>query len=515
VDLWPHQQRGIDNVQSAIAHGERRICLTSPTGGGKTEVICRLIETWGDQGLRTAVYTNRKMLVEQLHRVLDRRGIAHGVRASEWESDPDRPVQVCSLQTEHVRMKKSAKLAGIWNLHKADRVVIDEAHLQTGPVAQKILDQHYGEGAAYLGVTATPVGLSGIYDCLLVAGIPSELRACGSLVPCRHFGPDEPDLRQLKRLRLGEDLSENQQRKAMGPKPQLWGRVWEWFEKLNPEHKPTILFAPGVPESVWFAQQFTNAGVPAAHLDGEEVWVDGQFYQTSKTAREDVVQRSKDGSIRVICNRYVLREGIDLPWLCHGIFATVFGSLQSYLQSGGRLLRGSAGLEHVVLQDHGGNWWRHGSLNADREWNLDWDCPRIAAQREDRMRAKKDKEPWRCRECAAINQGRRCTQCGHEPVGKKSRPVMTTEGSLKEMVGDIFRPRRISQRLDGPKVWEKMYWRSRTQKGEKTFRQAMALFAAENNWCWPDPKWPLMPKYEDHSYRLVKDVAMTDLNPRP
>jgi superfamily II DNA or RNA helicase len=411
-------------------------------------------------------------------------------------------------------MKKSAKLAGIWNLHKADRVVIDEAHLQTGPVARKILETHYDEGAAYLGISATPIGLAAFYDRLLVAGTPSELRACGALVLCRHFGPDEPDLRQLKGLRLGEDLSENQQRKAMGPKPQLWGRVWEWFEKLNPEHKPTILFAPGVAESVWFAQQFFKVGVSAAHIDGQEVWVDGQFYHTSKAAREEVVQGSKDGSIQVICNRYVLREGVDLPWLQHGIFATVFGSLQSYLQAGGRLLRAYPGLDHVTLQDHGGNWWKHGSLNADREWNLNWDSPRIAAQREDRMRAKKDKAPWRCPECASINQSRRCTQCGHEPVGKKSRPVVTTDGSLKEMVGDIFRPRRISQLPDGQHVWERMYWRSRMPKGERTFRQAMALFAAENNWGWPDPSWPFMPKHEDHFYRRVKDVRMDDLIPK-
>src|SRR5207302_733945 len=119
----------------------------------------------------------------------------------------------------------------------------------------------------------------------------------------------------------------------------LIGRVWEWFEKINPEHKPTILFAPSVQGSLWFAEQFIKKGVPAAHIDGEEVFVDGQVYRTGKSVREDVLGRSRDGRIGVLCNRFVLREGIDAPWLCHGIFATVFGSLQSYLQSGGRLLR--------------------------------------------------------------------------------------------------------------------------------------------------------------------------------
>ena len=58
----------------------------------------------------------------------------------------------------------------------------------------------------------------------------------------------------------------------------------------------------------------------------------------------------------VLCNRFVC-AGIDAPWLAHGIFATIFTSLQSYLQSGGRLLRSFPGIDAVTIR-HGGNWWR-------------------------------------------------------------------------------------------------------------------------------------------------------------
>ena len=34
------------------------------------------------------------------------------------------------------------------------------------------------------------------------------------------------------------------------------------------------------------------------------------------------------------------REGIDMKWATFGILACIFGSLQSYLQAVGRLLRG-------------------------------------------------------------------------------------------------------------------------------------------------------------------------------
>ena len=79
------------------------------------------------------------------------------------------------------------------------------------------------------------------------------------------------------------------------------------------------------------------------------------------------------------------------------------------------------------------------------------------------------------------------------------------------MVGDIFTPRRIYQKPNGEKLWEKMYYRSKTEKGQRTFLAAFALFAQENYFQWPDPTWRFMPKKEMDKYRLVKDVPMEDL----
>jgi superfamily II DNA or RNA helicase len=295
---------------------------------------------------------------------------------------------------------------GEWELHDADRVLVDEAHLQISDTVQQILTWHLSRGAAYIGLTATPIGLWHLYDHLITAGTTSEMRNCGALVPCFHYGPDEPDLRKLK-LRLGQDLTEQQQRKVM-MNSTIFGRVLEWFKKLNPEGRPTILFAPGVGESIWFAEQFFSAGISAAHIDGQEVWVNGKIERTSREARAEVLQNTRDGRIKVLCNRFVLREGIDAPWLSHGILATVFGSLQSYLQSGGRMLRAYPGLDRVTLQDHGGNWWRHGSLNADRQWRIEYDAYAVSRVREDRMRLKTEKEPVRCPDCALILVCGRC-----------------------------------------------------------------------------------------------------------
>lgn len=511
MDRWPHQLSGVSEALAGISSGQRRLLVTTPTGGGKTRMMLDLAEHFLAEGKPVSLYTNRRILIEQTSRVLAEAGYSHGIRAAGHESDLGELLQVSSIQTEHSRSIKRKT----WALHHAALVLVDEGHLQTDARTRQILASHLADGAAIVGFTATPLGLREMYDVLIQAGTTSELRACGALVMARHYGPDEPDPKEVRTN--GEDLSERENVSAI-MREGIFGRVLEWYRRLNPEQKPTILFAPGVRESLWFAEQFQGAGIPSAHVDGEDVWIAGQLYRTSRERRQEVLDGSRTGAIRVVCNRFVLREGVDAPWLCHGIFATVIGSLQSYLQAGGRLLRAFPGLEYVTIQDHGANWHRHGSLNADRVWSLDDDAANVAGRREDRLRSKLEREPYRCPECGLITVAGRCFGCGWEPQGKKkSRPVIQSDGTLREMTGDIYRARRICKKPNGAALWERMYWRSRNGKGRRTFRQAFALFARENHWGWPDPAWPFMPRDIQglDKFYMVEDVPMERLVPKP
>src|SRR5262249_13610237 len=128
---WPHQVTGPDEVQKAIAAGTRRICLTTPTGGGKTWQMEELLRRWTAEGHPSVLYTNRKLLVSQTSGVLD---IEHGVRAAGHEENKHLPVQVSSIQTEDARVNKKQ----VWQLHRAQRVLVDECHLIKGGVARGI-----------------------------------------------------------------------------------------------------------------------------------------------------------------------------------------------------------------------------------------------------------------------------------------------------------------------------------------------------------------------------------------
>jgi superfamily II DNA or RNA helicase len=497
---WPTQISGVQGVIQAIQEGERRICLTSPTGGGKSRMMIRLLEWIIAQRMQSVLYTNRKMLLDQISEDIGAANIDHGIRASEYDDEREKPVQVSSIQTEVSRVYKKKS----WKLHPAQLVLIDEAHLHTGASAQRIMADHEAQGAVIVGVTATPLDLGGLYNRLVIAGKTSDLRACGALVPAYHYGPDEPDCRHIKRQASGEYSEEDVKKVIMTQT--IFARVLDWWKKLNPEQKPTLLFAPGVPESLWFAEQFFAEGIRAAHIDGDECWLDGEYHKSSRAVRKQIVDGSREGSIKVVCNRFVLREGINMPWLAHGIFATVFGTIKTYLQSGGRLLRKCEGKDSVIIQDHGGAWHRHGSLNADRHWELGQTCAALNAAHEDGLRNKAktgEREPVRCPSCAGILMGTKC-RCGFEiDLRKKSRPVIQADGSIQEYAGDIFKPRVTRMMSDTEREWTSTYWRCR--KTGKTFKQAKGLFFREHGY-WPPDDLPYMPFQSVDDSRRIEDV---------
>jgi len=493
MELWPHQKRALEALQGEMTPGNR-VVVTAPTGAGKTTIMVEAIKL----AERAVLYTNRRMLLEQTSNVLTAAGVEHGIRAAGHEPDWNAPIQLSSIQTEDSRSIRSTK----WELHRADLVLVDEAHVNAGETMMTIADRHIKQGATIVGFTATPLDIGHAYDKLIVAGTPSELRVTGALVPAHHYGPDEPDIAKIKRTKTGEYKQADIVKAIMTHS--IFGRVVKHIDVLNPALEPMVLFAPGVKESLWFAEELTSFGISAAHIDGDNVWFNGTFYKSDQAARDEVKRASAAGDIKIVCNRFVMREGIDWPHLRHGIMATIFGSLTSYLQSGGRLLRKCDGKDSAIVQDHGGNWHRHGSLNSDREWGLDRSDYMVTEAREERLRTKKEPEPISCPKCFAIRlSGPQCHACGHR-ASIHSRIVVEHNGTLKEMRGDIYKARREYKHADIVSKWKQYYYRCRN--ADMTFNQARGLFAYENNYQWPPAGLPLMPRDELDWFRSVKIV---------
>jgi len=470
-----------------------------------------LIRWAAKRGWPVSLYTNRRLLTEQLSRMMDEENVEHGVRASGFDDvhQPHLGVQISSTQTELSRVYQQEQ----WELHPAKLVLVDEAHLQKAGVMSQILRDHMEKhDSAIVGLTATPLGVNHIYSRLIVAGSVSEGRNCGALLPCDVHGCKEIDTRKIKRQANGEfaeaDLGFAKRTKKW--KQVIFADVLESWRRLNPEGRPTVLFAPGVDESVWFAQQFEAEGIRAAHIDGSDLYVDGERMEGTRGRREEMLAEVARGDIQVVCNRFVLREGIDLPELFHCILATPIGSLLSYVQTVGRVLRNHDSLDSVMLQDHGGNWWRHGSPNADRDWTTWFDFPpRVATDaRLDRIASGSEAEPITCPnpECGAVRtRGIKCPKCGHV-CEKRTREVLMEDGSLVTLAGSAVPSKRRVKKQNTETRWENCYWRAkRSKKRPMTFKQAEGLFVHENGY-WPPRDLKMMPINGIDWYRLVRDV---------
>lgn len=159
----------------------------------------------------------------------------------------------------------------------------------------------------------------------------------------------------------------------------------------------------------------------------------------------------------------------------------------------------------ATIIDHGGNWWRHGSLNADREWDLSGTNYLVVGQRIEAMRERQTPEPIVCPSCTRPRSGgKRCPYCGFESH-KRSRYVVQIDGALRQVDGAIIKPRYVKRKYNTAERWKKMYHRARSKKWNATFRQAEALFLLEEHY-WPPRDLPFMPKNPKDMWRHVGDV---------
>lgn len=496
---WPNQIAAFDGFLDAQQRGVKRLLITSPTGSGKTFMFFDVMAWANENSKNVILFTQRKMLFDQLCRNMDAAGISYGKRAAGHEKALLRTIQIAMTQSELSAVYKAKSR----ELHPADIILIDEAHQTGGERFNQIMEDHVSAGGMKVGYTATPLDCES-YDELLVAGTPSECIRIGALVPPCTFAPDEPDLRKIKNYKVGVDLTESQQRQAI-MRPGVVDRVIDAWRRHNPDWLPSLGFGPDVKGSLYFAEQFSIHGIPAAHIDGEQIWIEGEFYPSSQETRDQVAAMSKSGEIKIVWNRFVLREGIDWPWIRCGSFACVFGSLTSFLQSGGRLLRAHPEKDRAIILDHGGNWHRHGSLAEDRNWELSMTNVRAVASREENIREHRAPEPIVCAECKRPRAtGKKCPYCGYE-THIKSRIVVQADGTLRHVEGDIYKPRRRVLKETTVALWNRMYHRARSEKWNASFRQAEAMFVQEHH-HWPPRDLPLMPKNPDDWFRRVRDV---------
>lgn len=449
----------MEGARRAIQSGVRAFVIVAPTGAGKTIIAALFAQGIKAKGKDGLIVTHRKILLGQASDTLNDHGIIHGLLASGHDKATLRNIQIASIQTLNSWVVERGKM----EYPPADVLLVDEAHSNTGPMALAIIDHYKKAGAIVIGLTATPVGLAGIYDAIVDGGKYSELRADGRLVPCEVYAPSEPDMNGVK-VSKGEFVSSQAAKRV--EQCGIVGDIYHYWRKLNPFALPTVVFAPSVAQSRWIVENVFRAnGFTAEHIDGE----------TEEAERDDIFGRYADGRVKVLSSCGVLREGWNAPCAAHGILLQPCAGLSSYIQIAGRILRAYPGKEVATLQDHVGAFWRHnGPPDQDWEWNIDDSDSAIAKRIKKAKEQGKAKEPLCCPKCSFVRQaGPACPQCGFEH-DKSVRHVRTQDGRLQKMTGPVVKAKRQKQATDHLReaIWQAV-------NSEKTVGQMVGMFNAK------------------------------------
>jgi DNA repair protein RadD len=254
--LRPHQERALEALRASLAAGKRRPMLMMPTGAGKTLTSAHIIRRALNKGNAVIFTVPALSLVDQTVAAFEAEGIdCIGVlQGSHPRTDPDQPVQICSVQTLARRKTSGAAI-----------VIIDEAHQMHKSVLKWMADPAWAR-VPFIGLSATPWarGLGKHYDDLIIATTTQDLIDAGYLSPFVVYAPAVPDLSAVKTV--AGDYDEGQLADAVD-RPKLVGDVIEHWLKHG-GNRSTLVYGVNRAHAEHLQQRFVEVGIRAEYMDG-------------------------------------------------------------------------------------------------------------------------------------------------------------------------------------------------------------------------------------------------------
>lgn len=348
MDLRIYQQDSVAAVKQAFSKDKRKVILCIPTGGGKTVVFSHIAQGVIAKQKTVMIICDRKELITQAYQKISEYGLLPTIIAPGYPQYVNK-CYLASLETLARRVKKA-------DPPKVDLVIIDEAHKSS---FDKIFDIY--PNAFYIGATATPQrkgkqkSLDEFYDEIINPVSVAWLIENGFLAPARTFS-NKVD---TSNLQISGDDYNNEQMFGMFNKTVLYDGVIDNYRRFSPGKK-AVCFNVNVEHSIAMCQQFNEAGISARHIDGD----------TPKQLRSSILEGFKRGNFQVLCNCSILTTGYDEPSIETVIVNRATLSLPLWLQMCGRGSRTHTGKTHFNIIDMGGNVYKHGLWQEEREWSL-------------------------------------------------------------------------------------------------------------------------------------------------
>lgn len=347
---------------------------------------------------------------------------------------------------ESVEIEQCGSGEAVYNLqinghpsYFANGVLVHNCHFDFGLGA--LFAWFKKHGTYVIGLSATPMlangdGLDKWYD-HMVSGL--DLRSLidlGRLSDYRYFEANAPDKSALK---------------AHGKRDYTKQSITDWSDvhgkyivgnaiELYKEHahgKLGIHFSPSVAESKRTAKQYNDAGIPAAHMDGD----------TPDDVREWVIRKYADREIFMLCNVDLMTFGFDLAAQVGRdvmVETMIDGgptkSLTKQRQKWGRALRRK--LEPATIFDLVGNQEMHNYPCTEIDWSLD------GRERKVRKESEREVKMRQCTNCPRCHPpAPKCPHCGHVyPV--QEREIEHVEGLVQEVDKEAIRSAKKAKRME-------------------------------------------------------------------
>jgi superfamily II DNA or RNA helicase len=421
-----------------FASNKKTSCIVSPTGSGKTVLMCGLIQAFGCPTLAIA---HRQELVSQMSMTLCRNKLHHSIIAADTTIKNICTKQMQLFNRQFYNPQSKLMVAGVdtlarrkLDLRHVKLWVVDEGHhLIRGNKWGKVISQM--PGARGLGFTATPErtdgkGLGshadGFYDEMLInKKTMAELVIEGSLSKFKIYCPKPSySTAGVAISATTGDYNPNQLR-ARAADSKIVGDVVQHYLKLAPG-KLGLTFVTDLKTADEVCTAYNAAGVPAAVIS------------SMSTDRDAIVQKFERREYLQLVNVDIFGEGTDLPAIEVISLARPTASYGLHCQQFGRVLRPAPGKEYAIIIDHVDNCRRHGIPTLPHEWTL--------ARRERRGESSGVTEKFTvCPACVHMYQGysRECPECGHVSVPGARGTAEQVEGELELMdltlLGDLHK----------------------------------------------------------------------------
>lgn len=352
---------------------------------------------------RTIFLVHRRELITQASRTLTEYGIPHGINGT-----TSNLIQIASVQTVARRLDK----IGIPYL-----VILDECHHATASMWKKCLE--YWSDAYIVGLTATPArlggqGLGDVFEAMVIGPTARELIQQGHLTPYKYYAP--PQVADFEGVKITMGDFDGKEIEIRVNKPQIIGDAISHYVKYA-SGKQAIAYCASVTHSQNTADAFNAQGIRAKHIDGT----------TPASERDKAIEDFRQGKITILCNMDLISEGFDVPVIEVVILLRPTQSLTLYIQQAMRGMRPDRNnpFKESIILDHVGNVFRHGLVDAPREWSLDGTTKRKKSEGGS-VGVRQCLGCYLCHSPAPV-----CPYCGYE-YSMTARQLAEEAGELKE-----------------------------------------------------------------------------------